>query len=88
MNYEFLKPLKLADELLLTGEARSHCLANTGRDIVTGFGDDKLAAKLTLLEGSTSDVPGFEFMGEDFVKDLTALGMKSGGQYHVDTYLR
>jgi nicotinamidase/pyrazinamidase len=88
MNYEFIKPLKMADELLLTGEARSHCLANTGRDIVAGFGDDTLAAKLTLLDGATSDVPGFEFMGEAFVKDLTALGMKSGPQYHVDTYLR
>ena len=88
MNYEFIKPLKLADELLLTGEARSHCLANTGRDIVTGFGDDSLASKLTLLEGATSDVPTFEWMGEEFVKDLTAKGMRSGSQYHVDTYLR
>jgi len=85
MNYEFIKPLKLADDLVLVGEARSHCLANTGRDIVAGFGDDTLANKLTLLEGATSDVPGFEFMGEEFVKDLTALGMKTG---HVDTYLR
>lgn len=85
MNYEFIKPLKLADELLLSGEARSHCLANTGRDIVTGFGDDSLASKLTLLEGATSDVPGFEFMGEEFVKDLTAKGMKTAD---VNTYLR
>lgn len=85
MNYEFIKPLKLADELLLGGEALSHCLANTGRDIVAGFGDDTLAKKLTLLTGATSNVPGFEFMGEDFIKDLTALGMKTAD---VETYLR
>ena len=86
MNMGFIDPLKDADELLLTGEALSHCLANTGRDIVTGFGDPKLASKFTLLDGASSNVPGFEFMGENFITDMTADGMKTGE--HVDTYLR
>jgi nicotinamidase-related amidase len=85
MNYDFIKPLKLADELLLSGEALSHCLANTVRDIATGFGDKDLIKKFVLLKGSSSNVPGFEFMGEEFIKDLTADGMRTED---VETYLR
>ncbi len=86
MNMDFIDPLRDADMLVLTGEALSHCLANTGRDIVTGFGDKSLASKFTLLQGASSNVPGFEFMGEEFVKDLSADGMII--DQHVDTYLR
>ena len=86
MNYEFIKPLKLADELVLVGEALSHCLANTARDIARGFGDKSLIKKFNLLQGASSNVPGFEFMGEDFVKELSADGMQIDN--HVDTYLR
>jgi hypothetical protein len=70
----------------LTGQALSHCLANTTRDIAKGFGDKSLISKFTLLQGASSNVPGFEFMGEDFVKELAADGMKI--DQHVDNYLR
>jgi len=64
-----------ADIILLAGEARSHCLANTVRDIAANF-DKGSVEKLYLLEDCTSDVMGFESMGESFVKDMTAMGMK------------
>jgi nicotinamidase/pyrazinamidase len=86
MNQEFIKPLKEADELLLTGEALSHCLANTVRDIAEGFGDKSLIKKFNLLQGASSNVPGFESMGEAFVKDLSADGMRISD--HIDSYLR
>ena len=86
LNYDFIKPLKLADELVLTGQALSHCLANTTRDIARGFGDKSLISKFTLLQGASSNVPGFEFMGDDFVKELAADGMNI--EQHVDNYLR
>jgi nicotinamidase/pyrazinamidase len=85
MNHDFIDPLKLADELVLTGEALSHCLANTVRDIAEGFGDKSLIKKFVLLEGASSNVPGFEFLGEAFIKDLSADGMQI---QHVDSYLR
>jgi len=85
MNYEFIKPLKLADELLFGGEALSHCLANTARDIANGFGDVSLIKKFVLLNNASSNVPGFEFLGEQFVKDMTADGMRTED---VETYLR
>jgi nicotinamidase/pyrazinamidase len=86
MNLEFIKPLKDADELLLTGEALSHCLANTVKDIAEGFGDDSLIKKFTLLQGASSNVPSFEWMGQSFIDELSAKGMKISE--HIDTYLR
>ena len=76
MNVNFLNTINEADLVLLAGEARSHCLANTGRDACNYFSDDSLVKKLVLLEDATSDVPGFENLGEQFVKDMTARGMQ------------
>lgn len=85
MNYEFIKPLKLADELLFSGEALSHCLANTARDIANGFGDKDLIKKFVLLNGASSNVPTFEFLGDQFIADMKADGMRIED---VETYLR
>jgi nicotinamidase/pyrazinamidase len=77
MNFDFIDPLKEADQLDLSGEALSHCLANTVNDIAAGFGDDSYIQKFNLLEGASSNVTGFEFLGEGFVKDMTSRGMKT-----------
>jgi nicotinamidase/pyrazinamidase len=77
MNVKFLNTINEADIVLLAGEARSHCLANTGRDACNYFSDDSLVKKLVLLTDATSDVGGFEALGEQFVKDMTARGMKT-----------
>jgi len=74
LNQGLIKTLQDADMLLLAGEARSHCLANTVRDIADNFGEDNIK-KMYLLEDCTSDVPGFVQMGEDFIKDMTTRGM-------------
>jgi len=77
MNVNFLNTINEADIVLLAGEARSHCLASTATDAVNYFADDSLIKKLVLLTDATSDVPGFEALGEKFVKDMTARGMKT-----------
>jgi nicotinamidase-related amidase len=64
------------DEILLAGEARSHCLANSVRDMNAAFGSDTFIQKCTLLTDGTSDVSGFESYGEQFVTDMVAKGMK------------
>lgn len=63
------------DEILCAGEALSHCMANTFRDIANNFGPDNVK-KMTLLTDASSNVPGFENLGKDFVKEMTARGMK------------
>jgi nicotinamidase/pyrazinamidase len=76
MNVGLLNTINEADLVLLAGEARSHCLANTGRDACDYFADDSLVKKLVLLTDATSDVGGFENLGEQFVKDMTKRGMQ------------
>jgi nicotinamidase-related amidase len=68
--------LMQADLVGLAGEAGSHCLANTVRDIANGFNDDSYIKKLVLLEDATSPVTNFEKFQDDFVKEMTARGMQ------------
>ena len=76
MNTRLIQTLEEADEILIAGEAGSHCLANTVRDIANGFSDDSYIAKFTLLTDATSPVPGFEALQDDFIAEMTARGMK------------
>lgn len=75
LNINLIQLLQEADDILITGQARSHCVANTVRDIANQF-DPAHVSKFILLTDTCSDVPTFEQLGEDFVKDMTALGMR------------
>ena len=74
INFDLIKTLQEADIVAITGQALSHCVANTVRDIADNFGDENIK-KLYLLEDTSSNVTGFESLGTDFVKDLKARGM-------------
>jgi nicotinamidase/pyrazinamidase len=74
-NTDFIETLEQADMVLLAGQALSHCLANTVRDIADRFAAPQYVAKLHLLTDASSSVPGFEALGERFVRDMTARGM-------------
>ena len=75
LNTNLIDAMSVADELVTTGEALSHCVANTARDIAKEFGDDNIK-KLTLLTDTTSNVTGFEKLGQDFIAEMVAKGMK------------
>jgi nicotinamidase/pyrazinamidase len=75
LNTGLIDTLQEADEILITAEALSHCVANTVTDIANNFGDDHIK-KLVLLEDTTSNVPGFEKLGQDFVKAMVTRGMR------------
>lgn len=76
VNTAFIRMLEDASMIAMTGEALSHCLASSGRDIAKNFSDPKYVEKITLIRDCTSNVGGFDFLGDAFIKDLTALGMK------------
>ena len=76
LNVDFINTLMKADIVAIAGEAGSHCLANTVTDIANNFGDDSAIGKLVLLEDATSPVTGFEQFQVDFIKVMTARGMK------------
>lgn len=82
VNVDFVRLLQEADQLILTGEALSHCLANTGRDLYNQFqtlfnpGNTTRMAELILFTDCTSSVPGFENLGADFIRDFKSWGGK------------
>jgi nicotinamidase-related amidase len=75
VNTDFVTTLEEADVILMAGEALSHCVANTVRDIVGQFQAPHLVKKIHLLADASSSVPGFESLADDFVRDLAKLGM-------------
>jgi len=81
LNMDLIQTLEQADIILLAGEARSHCLANTVTDIADNFGEENIK-KMILLKDATTDVadlPGstmFSDMGNAFVTNLTGRGMQ------------
>lgn len=76
INTGFINILETADQILLAGEAGSHCLANTVRDVANNFSSEDYIQKLVLLEDATSPVTGFEKFQTDFIKEMTKRGMK------------
>ncbi len=77
VNARLIDTLERADVILLAGEAGSHCLANTVRDIAAEFSDPTYVAKMVLLTDATSPVPGFEAYQDEFLRDLAGLGMRT-----------
>jgi len=76
INTRFIQTLMEADLVAIAGEAGSHCLANTVRDVADNFGDDAYVKRLVLLEDATSPVPGFEPLQAQFVREMKARGMQ------------
>lgn len=72
INRALVEALSTADRVLIAGEAGSHCVANTVRDLADAL--DR-AAGLVLIEDTVSPVTGFEGYQERFVDELTARGM-------------
>ena len=76
INTRLIQTLENADLIVIAGEARTHCLANTVRDIANNFGDDSYISKLVLLTDASSDIPGFETHAENFMNEMTSRGMQ------------
>lgn len=76
VNTRLVQTLEDADVVLVAGEALSHCVASTGRDVASAFSNPKYAEKLVLLRDCTSNVSGFDFLGDAFLNDLTSKGMR------------
>jgi len=75
LNTRLVENLQEADELLICGEALNYCVRATVTQISKSFGSDG-AKKFVLLEDCTSNVPNFESLGENFIKEMTAKGMR------------
>lgn len=75
LNTDLIKLLQDMDLIAISGEASSHCVANTVRDIANNFGEDNIK-KFVFLEDTSSPVPGFEQLATDFITEMTGRGMQ------------
>jgi len=75
LNEKLIKRLHDADIIAISGEALSHCVANSVRDLADNSAEEDIR-KLVLLTDTTSSVRGFEKLGEDFVREMTSRGMQ------------
>ncbi len=71
-NFALIERLKPAENIAIAGEALSHCVANTVRDLITCIP----AEKLIILTDVSSNVPGFEYLGNDFLSEMTDSGIR------------
>jgi nicotinamidase/pyrazinamidase len=76
LNTDLIATINKADEILIAGQARSHCVCNSIRDLISELGKEN-ANKFILLEDAMSDVTGFENLGKKFHSDMIDLGMKT-----------
>lgn len=74
LNMKLVGSIGAADRVIVAGEALSHCMAATVRDLV-GALPENAAKKITLLMDAASPVGGFEKLGTDFVAEMKARGM-------------
>ena len=62
-----------AERVLVAGEALSHCVASTVRDLADALGP-AWVKRLVLLSDASSPVAGFESLGRSFVDDMRSRG--------------
>ena len=75
LNTSLIKTLQESDVIAIAGEASSHCVANSVRDLAINFGEDNVK-KFVYLEDTSSPVPTFENLEKDFLDEMTGRGMK------------
>lgn len=73
-NDTLIDALRDSETIYVTGEAGSHCVANTVRDLADAA--PELIPCLVLLTDAVSPVAGFADFQHAFVQDLTARGMQ------------
>ena len=75
-NAPLVVRLHAADVVYVAGEALSHCVVSTVRDLIEAFGPAHVH-KLVLLTDCMSPVPGFEAQAEAFLLEARAAGVRS-----------
>lgn len=74
-NERLFESLVKSKRLIICGQAMSHCVNYTARDIVARWPADR-ASQVVLLTDCASAVPGFEAAAETFKKDMQVKGVK------------
>ena len=74
LNERFLNTLNQYETVYLSGQAKSHCVANSLKQILDEA--PELAKKLIVLEDTMSNVTGFETIADPIYKRAKEMGVK------------
>lgn len=72
-NEDLLVKLKAYENIYIAGEAKSHCVANTIKQMLPYTND---LGNIYILEDCMSNVPGFENIADDIYHDAVISGMQ------------
>lgn len=73
-NTTLFNALSTYDEIYLTGQAKSHCVANTILQMIAH--DEAIVRKVVFLQNTSSNVPGFESIADDIYLLAKEKGMR------------
>lgn len=73
-NLGLIDFLKEHTNVIVCGQALSHCVNFTVRDLMDNYTEGY--EEVTIMSDGSSPVPGFETSGQEFLRDMQALGLK------------
>ncbi len=76
LNQKLLTQLENEELIVIAGEARTHCVASTVRDLADNFTNPASIKKMVLLTDAMSDIHGFEKYAEDFLQEMESRGCR------------
>jgi len=74
LNQGLIKTLEVYQNVYLAGEAKSHCVANSLKQVMNEAPD--LAVKFIILEDTMSNVPGFEKIADPIYDKAKKMGVR------------
>lgn len=77
-NTQFLEKLLDYDKIIIAGEAKSHCVLESVKQILEHYGDNQsMTRKIYVLNDCMSSIPGFEEATEEAFKNFVS-------DYHIN----
>ena len=77
INLDMLEEIQKYNEVYIAGEAKSHCVLETIKQLVEYFSEDKnTLEKIIVLQDCMSSIPGFEETTEKELNELASKGIK------------
>ena len=74
-NEGLMKEFMAFERVYVAGQAKSHCVNFTVRDMVSNYPPAGDKSKVVVLEDCMSSVPGFEGEGDKFLEDMRKEGV-------------
>jgi len=75
LNTQLIATLAQHSQVVICGQAKSHCVNWTARDLVAGWPKGRSYGDICILKDATSPVGGFEAMGDEFFADMLKGGV-------------